>query len=433
MRFLQAQIPKEGLFANKEWRFSPKPFGLSYEQVVQLEELGRMLLQFYRAANMLYRYSVEGKMPSWIAEYLEQGKSSEIIEIQRSAVFKKDLPRVIRPDVLITEQGLSVVELDNVPGGIGLTAWLNQKYSELGDAVLGGKEGMLQGFAAIFGKAAQVHVLVSEESQTYRPEMEWLLSQYPEGRFHLKTQDNAAVSSGDAVYRFFELFDSKNIPVFSSLVEKAKDKQITITPPLKSQLEEKMLLALFWNRNLKTFWRKELSEKVYIKLQKLFPYTWLVDPRPLPPHAAIPELNIPHWQELKELSQKERELILKVSGYSALAWGSRGVYLGSDLSREEWCAVVDRAIADFPQSPYVLQRFHKPQSTEVSWVDLSTQVEQSMQGRVRLCPYYFVSGEDEKMKTEMGGVLASICPADKKLIHGMTDAIMTCCCEKSDS
>jgi hypothetical protein len=37
-----------------------------------------------------------------------------------------------------------------------------------------------------------------------------------------------------------------------------------------------------------------------------------------------------------------------------------------------------------------------------------------------LCPYYFVDGG----KTEIGGALATICPADKKLIHGMRDAIM---------
>jgi hypothetical protein len=43
-----------------------------------------------------------------------------------------------------------------------------------------------------------------------------------------------------------------------------------------------------------------------------------------------------------------------------------------------------------------------------------------MKGRVRLCPYYFC-GERE---TKLGGVLATVCPADKKLLHGMRDAIL---------
>ena len=60
------------------------------------------------------------------------------------------------------------------------------------------------------------------------------------------------------------------------------------------------------------------------------PYTWLVDPAPLPPHAAIPELNLTDWQQLKALSQKERDLILKVSGFSENAWGAKSGSFWSD-------------------------------------------------------------------------------------------------------
>jgi hypothetical protein len=44
-----------------------------------------------------------------------------------------------------------------------------------------------------------------------------------------------------------------------------------------------------------------------------------------------------------------------------------------------------------------------------------------MKGRVRLCPYYFCG----QRETKLGGVLATVCPADKKLLHGMRDAILT--------
>jgi hypothetical protein len=43
-----------------------------------------------------------------------------------------------------------------------------------------------------------------------------------------------------------------------------------------------------------------------------------------------------------------------------------------------------------------------------------------MHGRVRLCPYYFVVDG----KASLRGALATVCPADKKLLHGMKDAIM---------
>ena len=49
-----------------------------------------------------------------------------------------------------------------------------------------------------------------------------------------------------------------------------------------------------------------------------------------------------------------------------------------------------------------------------------------MTSRVRLTPYYFVLGGS----TQLGGVLATLCPQDKKKIHGMVDAIMVPCATK---
>ena len=45
------------------------------------------------------------------------------------------------------------------------------------------------------------------------------------------------------------------------------------------------------------------------------------------------------------IDQRERELILKVSGFSPEAWGARGVFLGSDLAQADWAAAVDAACA----------------------------------------------------------------------------------------
>jgi hypothetical protein len=47
---------------------------------------------------------------------------------------------------------------------------------------------------------------------------------------------------------------------------------------------------------------------------------------------------------------------------------------------------------------------------------------------VRLCPYYFVVGDGDAARARLGGVLATVCPADKKIIHGMQDAVLAPCC-----
>jgi hypothetical protein len=426
-RAVRDAVPPGGLFDGHEWRISPTPFKLGPELAKEIESLGRVLLQFNKAINRLYRLSVEGKQPSWVAAWLDLGKPAELIELQRSAAFKNDWPRVIRPDLLITDTGLSVTELDSVPGGIGLTAWLNQTYANLGAEVIGGADGMVRGFAGIFGDAPRVHLVISEEAATYRPEMQWLARQIKTAEVSVRTSDFKDFAEGDAVYRFFELFDAPNVANAKKIFELASEKKIRLTPPPKPLFEEKMLFALLWNRNLREFWRQELGEGFLNRLLRLVPYTWVMDPAPLPPHGAIPEINLTSWDQLKGLSQKERELILKVSGFSPKAWGARGVYLGNDLSHADWAAAVDGAIADFPTSPHILQKYQKPGLVDFQWYDFEKSQLVPMPGRVRLCPYYFVSGEGDAARANLGGVLATVCPANKKIIHGMTEAVFAPC------
>ena len=430
-KFIREQIPAKGLFAGLEWKISPAPFPLGAHLAQEIESLGRVLLQFYRAVNLLYRKSVEGKQPEWVARWLDLGKPRELIELQRSAAFKNEVPRVIRPDILLTENGFSITELDSVPGGIGLTGWLGQTYSDSRiqipeSKILGGADGMISGFESIFGDAKQVQIVVSEEAATYRPEMEWLARQLG-ARFTVHDSRFNDFTEGGAVYRFFELFDLANVPNAQRIFELAVEKRIRVTPPPKPIFEEKLLFALLWNRNLQNFWRQELGDSFLARLKKIVPYTWLVDPAPLPPHGAIPELNLTDWQQLKTLSQKERDLILKISGFSEKAWGARGVFLGSDLPQADWSVAVDAALGSFEKSPFVLQRFEKPKVVGSQWYDFQKNEVMPMKGRARLCPYYFVSGEGDAARPELGGVLATIVPADKKIVHGMSDAILTPC------
>ena len=419
-------LPAGGLFADQHWRISPTPLSLGEALVKEFESLGRVLLQFYRAVNLLYRQSLAGQQPAWVAQLLDQGKPPSLLAEQRDPAFKSEIPRVIRPDCLLTDEGFAISELDSVPGGIGLTAWLNLMYSRLGERVVGGERGMIDGFTSIFGDAPMVHVVLSDESSAYRPEMEWLARQV-NGRLQVHPASAGSFPPGDAVYRFFELFDLDNVPAAAGLFEAARRKQIRLTPAPKPIFEEKALFALLWNRNLHGFWRRELGESFFRRLLKVVPYTWVVDPAPLPPHGAIPELNLTDWHQLKAFSQRERNLILKVSGYSEEAWGARGVHFGSDLSTADWSAAIDKAIAAFGRSPFVLQRYHKPRLTDFSYYDFDQETLVDMPGRIRLCPYYFVDGDGDAARTRLGGVLATVCPADKKIIHGMKDAVLVPC------
>ncbi|NQU10935.1 hypothetical protein HQ590_09105, partial [bacterium] len=178
-RQVRDALPAGGLFAGATWRTALAAFPLTAAQVRELEALGPQLLAFYRASNILYRHSVTGKLPGWIAEYLDRGKPPALVELSRQGRLKGELPRVIRPDVILTNDHFFITELDSVPGGIGLTGWLGKTYAELGEPVVGGATGMMAGFDAALQAEAKgsnpvIAVVVSEEAATYRPEMEWL-------------------------------------------------------------------------------------------------------------------------------------------------------------------------------------------------------------------------------------------------------------------
>jgi hypothetical protein len=88
---------------------------------------------------------------------------------------------------------------------------------------------------------------------------------------------------------------------------------------------------------------------------------------------------------------------------------------------------VDQALLAFPQSPFILQRYIKPNILPATFFNFTTNALQPIDGRVRLCPYYFIHGQSDNARAHLGGVLATICPADKKIIHGMPDAILAPC------
>ena len=447
---IRAAFPKEGLFAEKEWLLSPDAFPIDRKSLADLEQLGHRLFVFQRACNQLYQLSVKGKQPEWVARYLDAGKPKELIEFSRRKEIRDDLPRVIRPDLILTEKGYIIAEIDSVPGGIGLTGWLNQTYSSFDKDIIGDAAGMLDGFRAVVPNGADI--VVSQESATYRPEMEWVVARLnqqalndsrnrvvaagddrgserrestggvnaPSYSWRVVAAENYEPHDGCAVYRFFELFDLPNIPGIESTLQANAEDRITITPPIKPYLEEKMWFALFWLQPLREFWRRELGEKYFIKLQGVIPYSWLLDPTPLPQHAVIPRLEIHDWREATKFSQKDRDLLLKVSGFSPLGWGSRGVALGSDLPHADWEKRIEHALATFQSSPTILQRFHKGRLFEHSYWDPDSGELKVMKGRVRLCPYYFVETDRVKLR----GALATIAPADKKFLHGMSEAIL---------
>lgn len=454
--YIEKALEGPSLFEDKTWILSPEAWRLTSLQCRQLEAVGKACAEFYEVHELLYRLSVEGRnllrngqlQAPWVAEYLDRGKPPALIEHGRRAELKGSIPRVLRPDLLITEEGFALTELDSVPGGVGLTAFLNGVYAELGEAVVGSEDAMIDGFYASLAALKPdeslplVAITVSEEAATYRPEYRWLAEQLrkrgkpvyclePHEIMPLGKTLCAPVEGSpekiDVLYRFFELFDLRNIPTVDAIFDAVEANEVVVTPPMRSFQEEKLSLALFHHPLLEQFWREHLSKASYRLLKQLIPQSWIVDPVELPPCAVLhaPRVSgqaIARWEQLAQASQKDRNLILKISGFHEEAWGARSVVYGSDVSREEWAQALVEAVDEGEYTLRILQEYKKPMRIAHPIFTEDGQVRE-MQGRVRLCPYYYI----QERTATLTGVLATFCPADKKIIHGMSDAALLPC------
>lgn len=455
---LQDAYAEQELFEGKTWRTSPQPWQLTSGMVEQLKAIGQASLDFYKALETLYLRSASGKkllrnkelFAPWVADYLDRGKPEELVKISRSKLSKGKLPPVIRPDLLVAEDGFALSELDSVPGGIGLTGYLNELYSETSaHPIVGENRAMEEGFyrrlcALAPDKSSPViAIVVSEEAATYKPEMDWLAARlqcrgyrvhclwdrevFPLGdTICLDTDGNP--EKIDVIYRFFELFDIQNIKTFEFMVDAWEKGEVAIDPPLRPVFEEKLAMGLFHHHLIGEFWKENLPKASLRILKKLIPQTWIVDPSPLPPGAVLDGplaqgRGLNDWMDLAEASQKERNLVLKISGFHETAWGSRSVVIGNDVSREEWGEALQRACNMADTHLHIIQKFKKSVRLKHPLYSEAGEVYEAS-GRLRLNPYFYAKGDE----VELGGCLATFCPPDKKIIHGMEDAAMLPCC-----
>ncbi len=457
---IKASLAAQSLFEDKTWQLSPEAWALTPDDVVQLESIGAACLEFHQALEKLYLRTIAGKnllrnkplQAPWVVDYLDRGKPAALVEHARDARNAGMFPTVLRPDLLLTDDGFVMTELDSVPGGIGLTAFLNRLYEGQG-SVVGDDDAMIKLFhrslAALRSDVSNplIALVVSDEAATYRPEMHWLAEQLqrlgkrvvclrPEDLFPLENSLFFDVEGNpekiDIIYRFFELFDLPNIATREYIFESWRAGEVAIAPPMRPFQEEKLSLALFHHHLLQDFWAESLSKHSLKLLRKLIPASWIMDTAPLPPGAVLdgPQVggrSLNSWKDLIAASQKERDLIIKISGYHETAWGARSVVLGSDSSREEWQEVIEQAMATAQTHLHVLQDYRKPKRVIHRVFDQPNngQPAESVPraGRLRLCPYFFVNGNEACL----GGALATFCPPDKKIIHGMQDAALLPC------
>ncbi len=135
---------------------------------------------------------------------------------------------------------------------------------------------------------------------------------------------------------------------------------VKYTPPIKPYIEEKMWFALFGCSHCVNFGDADSATDVSSTCgsDPLFVAT---QSDPFAPTCGHSILEIHDWHEAARFSQKDRDLLLKVSGFSPLRWGSRGIAIGGDFPHAEWEKRINHSLETFESSPTIMQHFHKDQ------------------------------------------------------------------------
>ena len=121
---IHSALAAQPLFEAKTWQLSPEAWPVTSEQRAQLEAIGVACLEFHQALETLYLRSVAGKnllrnkplITPWVADYLDRGKPAALIAHARDPKNRGAFPLVLRPDLLVTDEGFVLTELDSVPG-----------------------------------------------------------------------------------------------------------------------------------------------------------------------------------------------------------------------------------------------------------------------------------------------------------------------------
>lgn len=410
------------------FRIGPTPYLISPQRADELQKMGMHLKDFYIAMDELYRLSKIGNVPGFIARYLDAGKPSWLVELAQAEAFHGQVPHIIRPDLLLTAEGWRVTELDSVPGSMGLLSFFEQVYAAW--PLVGAGQtatAMARALTDFMSPNEQAAIVISDECSGYRAETTWLSRRWHDAGLFIPTlnPERLQIQNGrvsyqgqrlQLIYRFFELFDIDNIPGAKELLHLGAVGKMKITPPPKPHLEEKMWFAWLHHPELQAEWKQLLGHESLAYLQELIPPTWLLcrDPR------AFAGGPLGSLAQLRQTSRRSRPFVLKPSGFSPLAWGGHGFSRGKDYTTGRWARTIDDYLALDSTSPYIIQSYLQSEPQIVEHYQHSSESINSFEGKLRLCPYYFLHDE----QVTLSGALATLVPLSKPIIHGMTDAVM---------
>jgi len=382
------------------FRVSPEPLRLSSEQLIEIRRIGVDIVSFVKATSNLYDQQED------VQAILNTGKPEILCGLKNKPNYL-----FLRPDLIMTDVGFTVCEIETSPFGLGLAHLLNSGYEQAGFET--GVEAdtlpkIVQGLTSPIGT-----LLYSNKTEAYTRQLEYVAKEIFGRLWRAKKVDEKSPSG--EIYRAFYLAEYMEDPLVQRLIASHAESQSNcITPSLTPYLEEKAILAFLWDKRWEEYYEKQLGTAAFQHLRRIVPPTWIVGQES---HFApgLPN-GIQDSVQLGSIPKSQREYVLKCSGFHpSSSWGEGVTFLHKKSGK----AVTNllHAAESKKDTLYVVQEFHKPSKVQMSYEGATSEAEQVLAG-VRITPYFLTV--DGSLLT----IKATGC-VDTEFIHATTASINT--------
>lgn len=388
------------------FRISPDVFELP--ENVDLGKYGHAISGFYSICKKLY--SQLDNLHRW-KQYLDHSKPQWMLN--HSNIETGDHV-FLRPDLVLTQNGPIVTEIETSPFGLGLSYFLDNVYKHAGKDTLTDEQNVLNLLrSATRGSLSFVLTLYTKQ---YEGQFRYLSNElfsktgiktavtYPDNGNFRNGQYVVEREAYDSIYRCFYLHQTINNAMLRDIA------QFKSTVPIcLPQMEEKAVMGMIWDSEFDDYFRNQLGEDTYNLLKKIIPKTWVLDANHIPD-----ELDIKEWEDLANISQKRRSFVFKPSGFTSNASWAKGVVFLNKLSKQQCRKTINDALVS--KELFILQEFKKGAKFQHRYFDFHSSEMKNMNGKVRITPYYSV--KDGKLLTAK----ATICE-NTDIVHAMVDSI----------
>lgn len=383
---------------------SPQPLNLSETEVSQVVQIGADVTAFMASCEQLYRSEAE------IQDILDCGKPSNLRGVSDPSYL------FVRPDLLITDEGLSICEIETSPFGLALADLLNSAYRSVNFQTLVSPE-VLKDFL-VKNTADRGRVVYSQNTSAYEGQLSYIAEKLLSGdgrKWEASPVDQVTGSQSGYFYRGFYLYESTDNLFINNFAANTPGDRIT--PSLTPYMEEKALMALLWDKRWVQHFVSTLGQEAVDRLRVHIPPTWIVGREDFFDDPL--GRGFSSSTELAAIPKPKRKFVFKKSGFGHGSSWAEGVKFLHEESGVQSERILKAAQSD-TTSLYVIQEFREGSEREMEFEDKSGNFK-PMRARIRLTPYFSMVPDS---RGQLLAVKATGCE-DTNYIHASTVSINT--------